>query len=136
MKIIMKNWKNFIKENLSSRAISPEEEYYIEDKERTLTVKTSDGSEHTIQALEIQTGHYEDSAMGSFYYSIDGEEHEWEFHTGWYADGAAWRILEHLGESGSENDSDGPTEIEEAIENFIESQVKRNPNYKPSDDSY
>jgi len=74
--------------------------------------------------------------MGTFDYSINNEEYEWQFQSGWYADGAGWRILERLGENGSENDSDQSTEIEEAIEKFLESQVKRNPNYEFDDKWY
>ncbi len=99
-------------------------EYIIKNPSNSLEVTTSDGNTRTIKILEIDTGWYDDSAQGGLLCSIDGEEHEWEFHTGFYADGAAWRIMEKLGE---DNNSDEPTELEETIESFVESQVVRNP---------
>jgi len=134
MKLIMENWKRFIKEVKVPQG--KDREYYIEDPNLSLTVETSDGKQHVIKALEIETGWYGDTSQGAFKYSINNEEYTWELTSGWYPDGAAWRILEHLGEDGSENNSDEPTEIEETIERFIESQVKRNPNYEFDDEWY
>lgn len=139
LKNIIKDYKSDLnkvvdnlKQSSSNRPPSSHEQYYIENKDLSLTVETKDGKQHTIKALDISSGWYDDSAQGGFTYSIDDQEHEWEFHSGWYADGAAWRILEDIGEDGEENNSDEPTEIEEAIESFLESQVKENPNYRPS----
>ena len=122
----MENWKSFIKE--IKVPPSKDKEYYIEDPNLSLTVETSDGKQHIIKALEIETGLYGDSSSGNFEYSINNKKYNWEFVSGWYVDAEACGILELLGEEASETEE--PTKIEAAIERFLESQVKRNPNYE------
>jgi len=58
MKLIMENWKRFIKEN--KEPIANDKEYYIEDPSLSLAVETRDGKQHTIRVLGIVTGHYGD----------------------------------------------------------------------------
>ena len=115
-----------IRKFISKSAGAMSDEYILQNPDDTLSITTDDGNTHTIKILEIDTGWYGDSAQGGLEYSIDGQEHEWEFHSGYYVDGAVINIIENI--EGIDNDMDEPTEIENSIKTFLENQIKRNPN--------
>ena len=76
-------------------------------------ITTSKGTKHRLKVTDVDSGWYGDPAQGGFYYEIDGDKHEWEFHSGFYADGAASHIIEALDDEENE-------QLEEQIEDWLE----------------
>ena len=108
MKITKSQLKHIIKEEISKilKENSP-------NLPAETTVTTRDGIKHRLKVTDVESGYYGDTAQGGFYYEIDGEEHEWEFHSGYYAPGAAMAIMDALDEEYSE-------ELEDQIVAWLE----------------
>ncbi len=117
-----------MKKIINKSAGSMSDEYIVQNPNEAISITTDDGSTHTIKMHSVDTGWYGDSAQGGLEYSINDQIHEWEFHSGYYADGAIINIIENI--EGINNDMDESTEIEDQIKAFLEKQITRNPNYK------
>jgi hypothetical protein len=65
-------------------------------------VTTSDGKKHKLKIIDIGSGTAGDPAWGGLDYEIDGEDFEWEFHTGYFAEYAAEHIIEKIDDEENE----------------------------------
>jgi len=68
----------------------------------TTSVTTGDGQEHTLEITGLESGYGGDDAQGELAYTIDGRDFEWEFHSSYYPEGAAYNIAENLNDEDNE----------------------------------
>ena len=60
------------------------------------SVTTSDGEKHALVITGLESGFFDDPANGALEYTIGTHDFEWEFQTGYYAEGAAADIMFNL----------------------------------------
>jgi hypothetical protein len=93
MKITKTKLRKLIKEELE-RVLEWTERF--PEELGSTTLKTSDGKQHTLVITGLQTGYRDDTAQGSFNYTIDGKDFDLEFHSGYDEYGGAANILLNL----------------------------------------
>ena len=77
------------------------------------TLTTSFRTQHTLKITDLVSGYHGDSSWGALDYTIDGEAFEWEFHSGYYVEGAAVNIMSNLGDKNEALEDDIAAWLEE-----------------------